>query len=252
MSIFDTLFNRGQQPAPAPQPAQQPTTPGNIPPAPNTAPVANAATAPNGAVPNNVPASENKTGLDTFADLWNVNNDGNTQGQPLFNVSQDKLMEAARKQNFTANIPPDLMEKINAGGAEAMAAMLEAMNHVSQAAYAQSAFASTRLIETALDKSQFAKSSELDSRFKSMSVANTLQAENPIFTNPAAKPLLDTVQQQMLQKYPNATPAELSRMAQEYLTNFAAAVNGPQQAQQQQAKAKANAGEDWSNFFDQR
>lgn len=253
MSIFEKLFGnvQPQVAAPAQQPQAAPAQPGNLPATPPaTNPVATNGTANNGVVPNNNatdPAA--KSGLDAFADIWQANPNAGQQGQPLFNVSQEKMMEAARKQNFVNGIDPQLLEKAAAGGQEGVQALMQVINLATQNAYAQSAFAGTKLIEGALDKSQFARVSDLDTRFKSLSVSNNLQAENPIFTNPAAKPMLDAIQSQLLVKYPNATPNELTNMAKTYLNEFVTAANAPQAQQQQQQQAKAKQGDDWSTFF---
>lgn len=251
MSIMDLFRNIAPVAAPAPAPAAP--TPGNIPAnAAVTSATANTpATAPNGTVPaaagnTNEPA---KSGLDQFADLFNTDPNAQQQGQPLFNVSHEKMMEAARKQNFTAGIAPELLAKVTAGGAEAAQAMVDIMNIVAQNSYAQSAFAGTRLIEGALDKSNFARQSDIDTRIKTVTVNNNLTQDNPVFAHPAAQPLLKSVQDQLMVKYPNATPTELTQMAQTYLTDFVKAAQGPQLAQEQQQQQKAAAGDDWSKFF---
>lgn len=257
MSIFDMFKTvpTAQPAAPAvATPVQQAApTPGNIPASAAAASttVATAGTAPNGAVPVNEVTADGatKSGLDQFADIWNTQAQQGTQGQPLFNVSQEKMMEAARKQNFGFQPSPEQAAKITAGGPEAVQAMMEMMNTMAQNVYAHSAFASTRLIEGALEKSQFARAADIDNKFKSLTVTNTLNSENPIFSNPAAQPLLDSVKNQLLVKYPNATPNELATMAKTFLQDFITAANAPQAQQQQQAQAQAAAGEDWSKFF---
>jgi hypothetical protein len=246
MSIFEKLFGN-TQPAPAPVAQPAPATPGNMPAnAPANTPVATSGTAPNGVVPNNPTVTDP---LDQFKDIWNTENKPGAQGQPLFNVDQTKMMEAARKQNFASGLNPELIAKVAAGGQEGVQAMIELINTVGQNVYAQSAFAGTKLIEGALDKSGFARSADLDTRFKSLSVDNALKQDNPIFSNPAVAPMLDMARNQFLVKYPNATPAELTKMAQDYLIGFANAVTTPQTQQQQQAQAQAAQGEDWSKFF---
>lgn len=256
MSIFD-IFTKNTQPvqqqqSPQQQQAQAQSQPGNLPANAGELQTANGAgTAPNGTVPATVATQENtvKSGLDAFADIWNTEANQGAQGQPLFNVSHDKMIEAARKQNFTAGINPELAAKITAGGPEAVVAMMEMMNTVAQNAYAQSAFAGTQLITGALDKSQFAKASDIDSRVKALGLDANLRTENPMFAHPAAQPLLQSVQAQLLTKFPNATPAELTKMAQDYLISFAQGVNAPQQQQQQQQNAKDAGGMDWSKFL---
>jgi hypothetical protein len=229
MSVFAKLF--GPAPAAPAQAAQIPSQPGQLPAnaAAAVASTTSAGTGTNGVVPATPATTEGvvKSGLDGFSDIWNTEANKGDPGQPLFNVSHDKMMEAARKQNFTAGINPDLAAKIAAGGTEAVAAMMEMMNTVAQNAYAQSAFAGTRLIEGALEKSQFAKSADIDNRIRSTALNSTLQQDNPMLSHPAAQPILNSIQQTLLVKFPNATAQELAGMAKSYLTEFATAANGP-------------------------
>ena len=259
MSFFDIFKPAApvaQTQSPQQQQAQAPnqqTQPGNIPnPAPGQQTVATAGTAPNGAVPNNpeVVAGAAKSGLDAFADIWNTTAGAGAQGQPLFNVSQDKLMEAARKQQFNTGVTPEMMAKVTAGGPEAVQAMVEMMNTMAQNVYAQSAHASTQLITGALDKSQFAKQGDIDTRVKALGLENNLRAENPMFSHPAAKPMLESIQSQLLVKFPNATQSELTTMAKDYLVSFASAANAPAEQAAAAQKSKVPVGEDWNKFFD--
>lgn len=254
MSIFDNIFgSKPAAPAVAPVAAPVAPTPGNIPATAAAASTAatSAGTAPNGVVPATAATTEGaaKSGLDAFADIWNNKADPAATGQPLFNVSQEKMMEAARKQSFSAGINPELAAKIAAGGPDAVVAMMEMMNTVAQNTYAQSAFATTRLIEGALDKSQFAKSADIDTRIRSTSLNSTLRSENPAFAHPAAQPLMESIQQTLLVKFPQATPQELASMAKTYLSEFATAITAPAQAQAQAVAASTGPKEtDWSKW----
>ncbi len=239
-------------PAAAPANAQQAApTPGNIPAdaASRLQATANAATAPNGVIPAdmNTQIQKPESILDNFKDIWNTPTNNSAAPAPLFNISQDKLMEAARKQNFKPQLSQEQMAAINAGGPEAMQAMLEVVNTMTQDVYAQSAFAATQLISGALDKSGFAKRADVDSAVKNNLVSDSLRTANPIFSNPVTAPLMEGLKQQILLKNPNASPTELTQLAQEYLQGFMQLAGSPQQQQQQQAAASK--GEDWDKFF---
>ncbi len=229
-------------------------TPGNIPAnaATLSATVVTPATAPNGSVPANadVKGPETKSGLDAFGDLFQTDPKAAEPGQPLFNISHEKMIESARKQDFLSAATPEQMAAIQEGGAAAFKAMSEVMNSVAQNVYAQATFTTTKLIEAGLDKGGYAKQADVDSRIRSSSVSNSLRDSNPLFAHAAAAPLLKMVQDQMLVKYPNATPQEISTMAQDYLTNFASAANGPAREQEEVKKSKANKSEDWSSFLE--
>jgi hypothetical protein len=64
-----------------------------------------------------------------------------------------------------------------------------------------------------------------------------------LFSNPAIKPVIDATQAQLLQKYPDATQAELTKMTQEYIVAMGAAFNPQTPASDLPAGE-----EDWSKF----
>lgn len=252
--LMAKIFGAAPVATAAPVVVQPAPTPGNIPAnaATTTASTAGPGTAPNGTVPatTDTTGAQNKSGLDQFADLFQTDPNAAVQGQPLFNISHEKMMESARKQDFSAAATPEQMAAIEAGGKEAFAAMAQVMNTVAQNVYAQATFTTTKLIEKGLDVGGYAKHSDVDGRIRSSSVSNSLRDNNPLFNHAAAAPLLRMVSDQMLVKYPNATPAEISTMAQDYLANFASAAQAPAVAA---AESKAKQGaktDDWSNFLE--
>lgn len=233
--------------APVQTPTQQ-TTPGNIPATPTVT-----ATPGNGTVPDNAQtnpattADANASPLDAFKGLWDIDAkqiEANTP-KPVFSIDHSKLAEAASKNDFSKVITPAMLEKINAGGPEAMQAMMSAMNAMSQKAFADSAFAATQMIEAATNKQRAEFESKLPSLIKNQSVSNSMREESPIFNHPATKPMLDFFQAQLVQKYPNATARELQDLSKQYLTNFAEGL-----APQKKQEAKTNPGEtDWGTFL---
>lgn len=211
-----------QQPAPA---AQAAPTPGQIPPngGANGAPAPG--TAPNGTVPGDgTPGKPASSPLDNFTDLWQNAPTDPTQPQNIFKIDQKKLIEASQRLNFTNSITPEQLAAITAGGEAAQKAFAEAMNAVAQGVYAQSAFATGSIVEQALKRAQEQQDARLPSMIKSMNVRESLQQENPIFSHPAAAPLIQAIQQQLTVKFPGATAAETKEMAMSYLQNFAEGV----------------------------
>lgn len=213
-----------------------------------------AGTAPNGTVPAagaTDPKKEVASGLDAFNDLWKTDTtQNNASGQPLFNLSPEQIQAAASKQDFLKDVASaEQLSKIAAGGQDAVGAMLEIMQGVSRAVYAQSAVASTKLIEGALSKSGFARTSDIETHFKKHAVSNSLHEANPIFSSQAAAPIVEGLKQQFITKFPNATPREVEGMIQDYLTKFTESFQAPQHKQQQEKQAKVDAAEDWSKFL---
>lgn len=256
------LFRGQPSPAPAATPQGGPTQvnqPGQ--PLPGTQ--ASAATAPNGVVPTqgatgldavNPNAQQSTSPLDTFKDIWQT--PANSQGDPspamFANVDQAKLMESARKVDFAKAITPDQLQAITAGGEGAVAALATAMNNVAQTVYAQSAFATTKIVDQALAKAQESFDARLPTLVKKFSVNENLQTENPLLSNPALTPLVSALSEQLVRKNPNATSAEIQQQVNDYFaalgTTFAP--KAPE-TPASRAAAKAAKQEDWSAFLGQ-
>jgi len=255
MSIFSTLFGGGNT-QPAAQPAAQPQNtgagqPGNIPQQASQTPASSNGTAPNGVVPAGTPEAGSGTAapLDQFKDIWQPS-DNKNENQPLINVDPKSLAEAAKKTDFTKMISPEQLSAIGQGGEAAVQAFAQAMNQVAQGVYAQSAFATTKIVESAVNKAREQFQAEIPAHVKRLTVSESLQSENPAFSHPAASPILGAIQAQLAQKHPNASSSELTGMAKQYLEQFANVVSAPQKAAD--AK-KAEAGKpkdfDFSTFL---
>lgn len=246
MDIFK--FGGNSAPNTAPQnptqnpAANTPAVPGNF---PATPPVLTAIPG-NGTVPadsTNTPTSP----LDAYSDMWNTDPTKlQQQNQPLFNVDQQKLYEAAARNDFSKSLSPELLQKIQAGGTEATQAMLTAMNQMTQRGYAESAFATTKIVEQALEKQRQAFEAKLPALIKSQNVSDNLKNQNPIFNHPAAAPMLESLKANIAVKYPNATAQEQQKMAEDYLTSFAQAATPISKTTSESNKASGDF--DWSNF----
>lgn len=252
MGIFDMFSSSGSSatPQPAqPQPPQSQAPAGNIPPDAAATGQASGGAAANGVIPPGTATSATPSApLDQFADLWK--NDPSAAAAASNGVFGDldprKFSEAAAKLNFASTVTPEQLQAISAGGEGAVTAFSQAMNAVAQATYAQSAFASTKLIEQALGKAKEGFMSELPLHIKKLQVSDNLRTENPIFANPAVQPVISALESQLTVKFPNASASEITAMAKQYVealgTSFAAPATP--------APAKAESKEtDWSSFF---
>lgn len=257
MSIMDKIFgsfgNNQQQPAPQQQQIPQGAgagNPGNIPPQ-----SANAATPGNGTVPaaganppaNNEPPKD-QSPLDAFSDLWKNEPipEGQQQAPNMFNVDPQKLMEAASKVDFAKVITPDQMQAITAGGEGAVKAFAESMNKVSQAVYAQSAMASTKIVEQAIKQAETKFAEQVPALIKKHQVSDSLRTENPALSHPAAQPLIQALESQLTVKFPSATVAEIRQMATDYISSFASAAIPKKEEPASKSSKKET---DWSGFL---
>jgi len=240
MDMFRTIAGQGAQPAA--QPAAP--TPGQIPDgAAGHLQQQTTTTAANGHVPAATADIAAKSPLDAFGDIWKNPETPlpGDAGQPYFTIDQAKLVELAQQQNFAPAITKEHLSAIQAGGDTAIAALGQIINAASQNSYAQSAIAATKIVEAALSKAEGRFDARLPIALKSLNASSGLKEANPVLAHPAAQPIVNAIQQQMLLKNPNASHAELQKMAQDYLTAFAAEL--------QPKPAVQDAGTDWSSFL---
>jgi hypothetical protein len=257
MNLMQKLFGMApaQQQAPAQQAAPQvPVQPGNLPPqnqqpASATNPTAPASTvAATSNTPNNGAATPDvPQGLDKFNDMWNLSDAEKPKPveSAFAGVTPEAIQKIAGNTDFSKVVTPELLAKISAGGDEAAAAMMTALNLVGQQSYATSAEAAMKLAEAAAKKERENLLTELPNLIKQQTVSNNLRTKNPIFEHPAAAPMLKSLQEQLQLKNPTATPEQIQAKAEEFLVSFATAAN-PQKPQQQQANA--NKGTDFSDW----
>ncbi len=247
MSIFSSIFGAAPAATPAQPAPQNPNPePGNANPAATKPDPANP-TVPNGAV--NESKKEPESPMDQFSQLWQPDPDANKGPAPLINVDPKQLAEAARKTDFSKMITAEQLTAIQQGGEGAAAAFAQALNSVAQGVYAQSAFATTKIVEQAVAKARDQFQAEIPAHIKKHSVSDTLRNENPAFTHPAAAPIIGAIEAQLIQKFPNASASELNTLAKQYLENFATAVNAPAAAAAAAKSKKESKDTDWTNFL---
>ena len=242
-SIMD-FFRGNPNPAPAMPPASQPApgnmTQNNVSTDPNntTAPAANTD-------PNASPASP----LDQFGDLWKPVANNNEPGAMFANVDPVKMMEAAKKTNFASLITKDQQNAIAQGGNVAVEAFMQAINSVGQQAFANSAMATTKIVDQALAKQMEQFKSLLPSLVKQHTLADNLRTTNPVFNHPSVQPLIKAMEHQLAQKHPNATAAELTQLAQEYVAGLGQAFN-PTVNTNANSESTSKSDTDWSKFLE--
>lgn len=158
-------------------------------------------------------------------------------------VSPQDLMAAAGKLDFTKVIGKDIIAAAAAGGEEGVQALIQAMNTVSQHVYAQSAAASTALIEKALNTNNERLTERLPSALKHHAINDQI-ASNPILGHAASKPILDGLVASLREAHPDAPADAIVAKANEYLTTYTT------QFLASTAPAKpTDDGMDWEEYF---
>lgn len=253
-----------QTPTPATTPALAPA-PTGAPGAPQVqgAPsvtASTAGTAANGAVPVGAAATATPapSPLEPFKDLWKndpiKNADGTDAAAPAAPaplLDPAKLAEAVKGLDFSKIIGQENLVKIAKGGQEAVEAFSASMNSVAQTVFSQSALASTKLIEKALERQEAKFQQDLPGILRKHGLGENLRTENPVFNNPAVAPLVAALESQLSTKFPNASSAELSKMAKDYMSAIGVTfAPKPEETVAQVAAAKAKSKEtDWTTFL---
>lgn len=224
MSIFD-LFNKGQQAVNTQQqqqPAGKPANPGNLPDNAGQESNGNAGAEPNGAVPPEAASEENNSSpLDAFKELWDTSNT-EADDLKLTEFSSEDLTKAAQKVNFMESADPELLQKIAAGGEEAVAAMSTLLNGLGQQVLARAAGVSTQLTKRNITEAVQGVDPKVDKAIRKLTSQNTLSSANKRLQHPSVKPVADVIQSQLLIKHPNATPQEITEMTIQYLDQLGA------------------------------
>lgn len=188
-----------------------PALPGNITTPTQPVTLETPVTAPNGVVPAAEPNTVTPDApLAQFATLWDtVPNTEDPSAAPT-PLSAETLQKTMANVNFAEAIAPETMTAITAGGEDAQKAFSAAMNTIARQVMVQSTLVNNKLTEQAIASAAQKYEANLPALLRSQTASDHLKTTNPLFSNPAIKPVIGAVQAALLQKHPNATPAELT------------------------------------------
>lgn len=197
--------------------------------------------------------------MDKFSTLWQTTKTDEAAGGNKNYVSMDpaKLAEATGKLNFTAGVKPELLQAVFSGGDQAVNALQQVINSSTQQAFQTAMIGASRLVEQALQSHRQDLLGEIPGMFKNQMLTSQVFEENPALSHPSVRPLIEVLQTQFAAKFPEASNAELRKMAADYLTQTASLVSG--KAGQDSGQPLGNANQygqqamgqqpDWDNFF---
>lgn len=199
-----------------------------------------------------------KSPLANYGDLWQTSTDPKDKNYvkppatTATKISADpaKMMEAAKTVDFTKVLSPELQARL--AKAEP-AAIVEAMNTVAQATYAQAAGAATHILNSALEaQAKTFRDQVMPEILRNHSVSQQLRTDNPLFDNPAVSPVLKMVERQLVAKNPTLSPVEITAKAKDYLTGFATelvSASGRVITDKPAAPAKGREPQNWGEYF---
>lgn len=225
------------QPQAQPNPGQQPTgqQSTNTPPSGITSGVVDPANANSG----NNNQAENP--LDAFKGMFD-NTANNTEKAPSFSLPLDKLQEIASKQNFTANVDPELMKKALSGDAESLLAII---NSSAQNAYARSLEHTSSLSDSYVNSRFEYEGKSFGNKVKEQLTTSEL-GNTPGFDHPIVKAQLTSTAKDLAKMYPDASPQEIAKKARDYVTSLAQAINPQSKTEAESNSAKET---DWDKYF---
>lgn len=219
--VAPTPGQYGQQPMPQQPPVIPPGAPGSSMEPQNQQSLQQGQSQPNGS---------NKQGenspLDAWAEVWKTKptdqQPTDPWSQPILPSDPNKIREAAGKMDMMAGVPPELLQKVNAGNDPQ--ALMELMNKVAQNTLAMSAQLATASVERAGTVIRDRTRQELPEHFREYQLRD-LPVDNPVLNHPGAQGLLQMTRQQLKMKNPDWSAQRIQDEAVKYLTSFAGAVS---------------------------
>ena len=243
--IFGAPTTQPAAPVPAP-PQQVSNNPANNPaPAPAHS---SSQTAPNGTVPPGGNEGGKESPEDKFSKLWETTpTDPNAKKDEPTGLTPQQMLEAAAKVDFAKVVDKETLAKITAGGEDAAAALVQALNKVSQQTYAQTVLVADKLITAQVEKATENFASKVPDLVKRQRVQDDLIKDNPAFKDPAVAPVVGLIQNQLAEKFPTATADEIKQMAMEYFQGAAQKLVPPKKSGN--TTVKENQDDDWEDWL---
>lgn len=215
-----------------------PATPA-VPTPPATLSSSPATTDPTGKIPGSDGTPVNP--LDAYSKMFeNANKDSDIHA-PSFKLDPKVLGEVSKGMDFTKGLDPTLMEKALAGDAKSL---LEVIQNVGRNSYSASLEHATALTETHLGQRAAFENSRVDKGVKQQLTADALSSA-PNYDHPVIKLELNRVASQFAAANPDATPQQIAKAAQKYITDLSQALN-PVKTQEEIVKAGET---DWTKYL---
>jgi hypothetical protein len=193
--------------------------------------------------------------LDQYAALWQTptSADGkpvaapaDPMSSPVFNFDPRAIQTSASKMDFTAGLAPDLATKALGGDATALS---ELINGAVRNAVVGVTLSQGNLINQAVATNNERVTQALPRHIKSVQLMETPN-ENPVLDHPAVQPLVGALKQMAFAKDPNASPAAVAKMVNDYISGLGTALHeqSPTTVAAKAAASKAAGEQDWSLF----
>ena len=204
---------------PAVAPVVAPVEPGNLPPTAGITDPNNPTIPPVVAEPVVAEPPVPETPLDQFKTLWeDVPTDPNAPppDEPVELKAED-IQKAVANANFAPAITPEQMTAISAGGEDAQKVFAEVMNAGLRQVMVQATLVGNKLTDNAVANALKIERAKIPQMLRDQATTAHLTDTNPIFDNPAIKPIIEQTKAQLLAKNPTATPEQITQMTQDFI-----------------------------------
>ena len=199
---------------------------------------------------------KNVSPLDSFKDLWqsndnkeNENNNNNTnddQNQNGLEVTPEVLQKSLNNVDFSSALTEETLSKIAEGGEGATQAFASAMTEVAKQTMMQSILVSNKIAEKRIEAAKEEYSKNLPNDIRAQTTAFNAAQQHPVLKDPAIRPVVEATQDQLLKKFPQATPNEITEMTVNYLTSMGKLFGNKDDDSQ---SSSAPTEEDWEKFL---
>ena len=191
----------------------------------------------------NLPGTDGtqKNPLDIYAETFENARKSSDIQAPSFKLDSKVLNDVSKTMDFTKGIAPDLLEKALGGDVKALMGVMQA---VGQNSYSASLEHATALTDTHLGQRAEFESARVNKGVRSQ-LTNDALSSTPNYDHPVVKQELNRVANQFAAANPDASPAQIAKAAQKYMTDLHMAMNPSKTAEQQQKDGEM----DWSKYI---
>src|SRR6266853_657433 len=188
---------------------------------------------------NKIDPNKKKEGSDDpmldFAKLWEdppVDPNNPPPEKPttfLPKIDPAKIAETLGKIDFSKSITPEESAAIKAGGDGAQAAHLSVLNKALRQSMMTMFNVSTRLVEQGLTSAEERFLDRVPGHVKDIMVSDNLTANDPLMSNPAFAPLVESTRQRFQEKFPKATPIQIAKATKAYIQELVKSATAPEE-----------------------
>lgn len=188
-----------------------------------------------------------------FDSIWQPNVD--KDGKPIQNkknaadaylppIDPEKLRGMVDKMDFTRNITKEERAAIAGGGEGAVEAMFSVLNKTQRQSFVTALTALSRLTEHGFQNAQGRFVEQIPDHVRNLMTEDGMSSvgvSSAILKNPAFAPLVQGVRRQYLQKFPKATPSEVTGAVNAYFQKMYDDMNSAvTQTKQQNTRTRDN------------